>query len=40
MTGVEFRLLGSMELAVEDVPAKLPGVAERGLAKQASSGSG
>jgi predicted ATPase/DNA-binding SARP family transcriptional activator len=31
MAGVQFRLLGSMELTVEDVPAKLPGVAERAL---------
>ncbi|MCW2667507.1 MAG: Multi-domain regulatory protein [Frankiales bacterium] len=31
MTEVEFRLLGAMQLRVDDEPAKLPGAAERGL---------
>ncbi|WP_171058038.1 BTAD domain-containing putative transcriptional regulator [Modestobacter altitudinis] len=31
MTEVEFRLLGAMQMRVDDDPAKLPGAAERGL---------
>src|SRR5918997_4000553 len=31
VTEVEFRLLGAMQLRVDDEPAKLPGAAERGL---------
>ena len=31
MTEVEFRLLGAMQLRVDDAPAQLPGAAERGL---------
>jgi predicted ATPase/DNA-binding SARP family transcriptional activator len=31
VTQVEFRLLGAMQLRVDDAPAKLPGAAERGL---------
>src|SRR5689334_12104407 len=31
MADVEFRLLGPLDLTVDGVPAKLPGVAERGL---------
>ncbi|MCZ2825859.1 MULTISPECIES: AfsR/SARP family transcriptional regulator [unclassified Modestobacter] len=31
MTEIEFRLLGAMQLRVDDEPAKLPGAAERGL---------
>src|ERR671921_691346 len=31
VTEVDFRLLGAMQLRVDDEPAKLPGAAERGL---------
>src|SRR4051812_20904167 len=31
VTEVEFRLLGAMQLRLDDGPAKLPGAAERGL---------